>query len=108
MAAAEPVIAPGAQIDSEELAGQWRRFGRAATLVALLTTPSLFIWFYSIKGYALLWSLLLTFLVVIAARGVLDVLMRRVIPWPSLFGTTDMRRREQDIVDRRRAWFWRF
>jgi ATP-dependent Zn protease len=108
VAAAEPLAAPGAQFDSEELAGNWRRFGRSATLVVLLTSPSIFIWFWSIKGWALLWSLLATFLVVIAARGVLDVLMRRVIPWPSLFGTDDARRREQDVVDRRRAWFWRF
>ena len=34
--------------------------------------------------------------------------MRRVIPWPSLFGTEDARLREEDITNRRRAWTWRF
>ena len=34
--------------------------------------------------------------------------MRRVIPWPSLFGTDDARLREEDVTNRRRAWTWRF
>ena len=31
-----------------------------------------------------------------------------MIPWPSLFGTDDARLREDDIVNRRRAWTWRW
>ena len=31
-----------------------------------------------------------------------------MIPWPSLFGTEDARLREEDIVNRRRSWTWRF
>ena len=53
-------------------------------------------------------SLLLTFGVVIAFRGVVDLVIRRMIPWPSLFGTEDSRLREEDIVNRRRSWTWRF
>src|SRR5205085_2569698 len=29
-------------------------------------------------------------------------------PWPSLFGTEETRLREEDVVNRRRAWTWRF
>jgi hypothetical protein len=32
--------------------------------------------------------------------------MRRLIPWPSLFGADEERLREEDVVNRRRAWFW--
>jgi hypothetical protein len=44
---------------------------------------------------------------VIAFRGLVDVLLRRMIPWPSLFGTDETRLREDDVLARRRAWFWR-
>src|SRR5689334_14623745 len=30
-----------------------------------------------------------------------------MIPWPTLFGTNDARLTEEDIVNRRRSWFWR-
>src|SRR5213079_2774528 len=40
--------------------------------------------------------------------GFVDLIVRRLIPWPSLFGTADSRLREEDIVNRRRAWTWRF
>ena len=45
-------------------------------------------------------------LVVIGFRGLLDLVLRRLIPWPTLFGTDDARLREDDVVARRRAWFW--
>src|SRR6478752_7574378 len=41
-------------------------------------------------------------------RGFVDLVLRRVIPWPSLFGTDDPRLREEDVVNRRRAAFWGF
>jgi hypothetical protein len=40
---------------------------------------------------------------VIAFRGMVDLLIRRMIPWPSLFGTEDSRLREEDVVNRRRS-----
>ena len=47
---------------STELADQWRVLTRAATIVALLTSPAVFVW--STKeyvGWSTLWSLLGTF-----------------------------------------------
>ena len=44
----------------------------------------------------------------IAFRGIVDLSSGEMIPWPSLFGTEDARLREEDIVNRRRSWTWRF
>jgi ATP-dependent Zn protease len=93
---------------SKVLADQWRRLRRAATFVALLTSPALFVWFHQLQGWSVLWSLVTTFLVVIAFRGLVDLLFKRTIPWPSLFGSDSVELREEDVVNRRRAWFWRF
>ena len=93
---------------SIELAGQWRKLTRAATAVAIATSPVVFVWLHRHNGWGILWSLLATAGVVIGFRGLIDLGFRRAIPWPSLFGTDDMRLREQDVVGRRRAWFWRF
>src|SRR5207248_1260822 len=46
--------------------------------------------------------------VILGFRGFLDLVVRRLIPWPSLFGTDDARLQEEDVVNRRRAWTWRF
>ena len=45
---------------------------RAATIVALLTSPALYIWFNQHNGWAWYWSLLATFGVVIVFRGFAD------------------------------------
>src|SRR5215212_9004185 len=83
---------------SLELAQQWRRFTRAGTLVAIITSPVVVVWFHNTRGWGLGWSILAAAGVVIAFRGLLDLLFHRVIPWPSLFGTDDVRLREEDIM----------
>jgi ATP-dependent Zn protease len=103
-------LAPGITTGhaSVELAGQWRRLTRAATTVAIITSPVPFVWFMHHNGWAWYWALLATVLIIAGFRGFVDLVFRRFIPWPSLFGTTDMRLREEDVMGRRRAWFWRF
>ncbi len=90
------------------LSRELRRLTRAATFVAIMTSPLAFYWFHHHEGWSLLKSLLVTFAVVVIFRGLVDVLVRRVIPWPSLFGTDDARLREEDITNRRRTWTWRW
>ncbi|HEY2218065.1 MAG TPA: AAA family ATPase [Gaiellaceae bacterium] len=90
------------------LSRELRRLTRFATLVAILTSPSVYYWFHHHNGWSVGKSLIVTILVVIIFRGLVDLLVRRVIPWPSLFGTDDARLREEDIVNRRRAWTWRW
>jgi len=88
------------------LSREWRRLTRVATLVAILTSPSIFYFYHHYNGWSLFWSLVATFFTIVAFRGVVDVIVRRIIPWPSLFGTDDVRLREDDVVNRRRAWTW--
>ncbi len=88
------------------LALQWRRLARVATIVAVLTSPALFLYLYRELDWSLGWAILATVLGVIAFRGVVDVAMRRFIPWPTLFGQEGERMREEDVVNRRRAWYW--
>src|SRR6266849_3258990 len=90
------------------LSRELRRLTRFATLVAILTSPSVYYWFHHHNGWSVGKSLFVTFLVVVIFRGLVDLLVRKVIPWPSLFGTDDARLREEDIVNRRRAWTWRW
>ena len=91
---------------TEQLAAEWRRLTRVATVVAVLTAPVAFEWLHQVHGWSVGWSLLGTFLEVIAFRGLVDVVLRRFIPWPSLFGAEEALR-EEDVVARRRVWFWR-
>ena len=111
MATAEPTLrSPTVATDqgpSTELADQWRTLTRAATIVAVLTSPALFIWFKEYNGWAWHWALLATLGVVIVFRGFSDLLFRRLIPWPSLFGADSQQLRDEDVMGRRRAWYWR-
>jgi len=93
---------------SSELAGQWRRLTWAATLVALLTTPAVVVWFNQTQGWSWWWSILAALILVVCFRGLVDLLFHRLIPRPSLFGLDSPQLREEDVVARRRVWFWRF
>ncbi len=88
------------------LSREWRRLTRVATAIAILTSPSVFYWYHHHNGWSVLESIVATFFTIVVFRGLVDVIVRRILPWPSLFGTDDMRLREDDIVNRRRAWTW--
>ncbi len=93
-------------IDATLLAGEWRRLRRAATAVAVFTSPFFFVVLYDRLGLSLGWALLATVGSVIAFRGLVDVASRRLLPWPSMYGVTrDVA--EEDVIARRRTWFWR-
>jgi cell division protease FtsH len=94
--------------ESFALAAQLRRLTRVATVIALLTSPAAYFWFHQEVGLHTGKAILVTAACVIGFRGLVDLVIRRMIPWPSLFGTEDMRLREEDIVNRRRSWTWRF
>src|SRR5215211_6093477 len=84
MATAEETLTPrlSSAAESRALAKQWRGLTRMATLVAALTSPALFVYLHTEQHIALL--------------------------WPRLFGTEEAQLQEEDVVGRRRAWFWRF
>ena len=108
MAIAEPLAVLPQGEASEELARSWRRLTRVATIVAAMTAPALFVWFTQQNGWNWWVSLLAALAVVIVFRGFADLVFRKLIPWPSLFGVESAELREADVVGRRRAWFWRF
>ncbi|HWE15246.1 MAG TPA: AAA family ATPase [Solirubrobacteraceae bacterium] len=88
------------------LAAGWRRLGRAATFVALLTAPAFFLVLFDSNHLGLILSLVITIAAVVIFRGLVEVVTRKLIPSPSLYGA-DQRLMEQDLVARRRYWFWR-
>ncbi len=113
MATANPTVdAPLASMPqaeaSQDLARSWRRLTRAATLVAVATSPAVYIWFTQRNDWVWWKALLATVAVIVVFRGFSELLFRRLIPTPSLFGIESRELREEDVVGRRRAWFWRF
>ncbi len=88
------------------LAREWRRLTRVATGVALLTSPAFFLILYQSDGIGLVPSLLITVVAVIVFRGLIEVAVRKLIPWPSLYGAEEGLK-EDDLVARRRYWYWR-
>jgi len=104
--AATPVLA--AREENRVLSDQWRALRRSATFVAILSAPAAFIWLWKSQNMALGWAIVVTAVAVFAFRGILDLLFRRFIPQPSLFALEGDEVREEDVLNRRRHWFWRF
>src|SRR5579884_3466540 len=93
-------------MDATMLAGEWRRLRRAATAVALFTSPMFFVVLYDRAGLSLAGAVAATAGSVIAFRGLIDVAARRFLPWPSMYGVA-REIAQEDVVARRRTWFWR-
>ena len=107
---AHPQAAPGPRARREEqrnaLATQWRSLTRYATFVALLTSPAFFVILYRRNGWGIIAALVVTGIAVIAFRGLIDVLARKMIPSPTLYGA-DQRMADEDVIAKRRLWYWR-
>jgi ATP-dependent Zn protease len=88
------------------LAREWRALGRAATVVALITSPALYVLLHNTYGWALPWALLATVAGVVVFRAAVDVLAHKLIPSPALYGA-EAALKEADVVSRRRLWYWR-
>src|SRR5262245_22498346 len=91
---------------SVALAKEWRKLGRAATVVAVLTSPGFYLFLHHTSGWSVYASLVGTFIAVVAFRGLVDVLSHKVIPAPSIYGA-EAELQEEDVVSRRRLWYWR-
>src|SRR3954468_19591107 len=88
------------------LAREWKRLGRAATFVAVLTSPVTFTLLYRGADWGFAGSLLGTIASVVLFRGLIDVIAHRFIPAPTLYGAED-ELKDEDIVSRRRLYYWR-
>jgi cell division protease FtsH len=88
------------------LAYEWQRLTRWATVAALFTAPAFFLILFDSNNIGLIWSLIITVIAVVMFRGLVEVLARKLIPSPSLYGA-DASLKADDIVARRRYWYWR-
>ena len=73
-----------------ELARAWRRLTRVATGVAVLTSPALYLLFHD-ANHSFVLSLVLTIVALLLFRGLVDVIVHRFIPWPSMYGADGRR-----------------
>jgi ATP-dependent Zn protease len=101
-----PTLHRGVSQESASLAAEWRRLTRAATVVALLTSPAVFVVFHVGNGWSTPLSLFATALTVVMFRGLVEVISHKLIPSPNLYGAS-RELLDEDIVHRRRAWYWR-
>jgi len=92
--------------DAAALAVQWRGLTRVATAVAVLTSPAFFLVLYETDHLGLALSLIIAVVAVITFRGLVELVVRKLIPSPSLYGA-DQSLKQDDIVARRRYWYWR-
>jgi ATP-dependent Zn protease len=106
MAAREERLGPPTQQDRDALAREWRRLGRAATIVATLTSPATFVVLYVVNDLPLWLSIALTLLFIAAFRGTVDLICHRLIPRPSMYNASPEQAAE-DVLFRRRRWWWR-
>jgi cell division protease FtsH len=96
----------GVNEHSIALANEWRKLGRLATAVALLTSPILFAAIVATFEWTWYWSALAALASVVIFRGAVDVLAHRLIPSPTIYGAeTELAR--DDVISRRRLWYWR-
>ena len=101
-----PSLKPRMSQEATALAYEWRKLTRAATAVAVLTSPAWFLVFWKANHWDWYWAALATFVGVIAFRGAVDVISHKLIPTPNLYGAQS-ELLEEDIVARRRVWYWR-
>ena len=99
-------VGPTSRADSDALALAWRRLGRAATAVALCTSPALFLTLTAVNDWPAWLALLVTLFAIAAFRGLVDLICHRLIERPSLYNA-DERTKAEDVVFRRRRWYWR-
>jgi ATP-dependent Zn protease len=88
------------------LAREWKRLGRAATAVALLTSPILFAMLTTAYEWPWYWAVLGALGMVVVFRGGVDVLAHKLIPSPSIYGA-ETALQQDDVIGRRRLWYWR-
>jgi ATP-dependent Zn protease len=88
------------------LAAEWRRLARGATFVAVLTSPATFALLHIANDWPVGWSIVATILIIAAFRGLIDVVAHRFVPRASLYGA-GRELVDDDILARRRLWYWR-
>jgi cell division protease FtsH len=92
--------------ESLALAREWRRLDRAATGVAILTSPLAYAVLHNTLDLPIAASIPLAVLAIAAFRGLVDIVAHWLIPSPTLYGA-EAELAKDDVVQRRRLWYWR-
>jgi ATP-dependent Zn protease len=100
------LVTSGVNTSALSLANEWRKLGRVATFVAVLTSPATYVVLHNRFEWSVFWSLVGAFAGIAIFRGAIDVIAHRLVPFPSLYGAED-KLREEDVVSRRRHWYWK-
>jgi hypothetical protein len=79
------------------LASEWRKLGRLATIVAVLTAPALYVVCHNSFGWSVFWSIVAALAGIIIFRGFIDVVAHKLIPFPPLYGAEESLR-AQDVI----------
>lgn len=87
---------------------EWRQISKLLTILIALTSPTIFYYLYRLHDWSLLKTGVVTFLICVVIRAVIDFFLRKFMPPPNLFGVDDPDARVEDVVIRKRYWFWRF
>jgi ATP-dependent Zn protease len=101
-----PLVGGGVNESALALASEWRKLGKLATFVAVLTSPAVYVLLHNRFEWPTGWALLGAFAGIAIFRGAVDVIAHRFVPFPALYGAEDKLRRE-DVVSRRRHWYWK-
>lgn len=101
-----PALGTGFREEQRALASEWRRLGRVATFVAVLTAPAFYLFLHTRMELPVWLSVLLSIFAVVAFRGLVDVIANRLIPRASLYGA-EQELQAEDVIARRRHWYWR-
>lgn len=91
-----------------ELGAARRSLGRFITFLCIPVFVTLALFFGRTHNWPLWEVLLVAFANVVVLRAFIDYVLRQVLPAPSLFNNDDPAAREEDLVARRRTWFWRY
>jgi cell division protease FtsH len=102
---ARPLLGGGNE-HALSLAGEWRKLGRLATIVAVLTAPALYALLHNRFEWPILWSVVGALAGIVLFRGLVDVIAHKLVPFPSLFNAGE-ELRKADVVARRRHWYWK-
>lgn len=78
----------------------------AITSLGAFLLPAVVLVLFDSEHFSLLAALIVAAVAVIVFRGLVEVITRKLIPSPSLYGA-DQSLKETDIVARRRYWLWR-
>lgn len=86
----------------------WHDLDQGLTILAGLTFPSLTWYFHNTHAWGWGHAAVVAVIVAVLVRAALGQVARKFMPLPSLFGVDDADARANDVMARRRYWFWRF